>query len=165
MENNKKEKVVKPRTPSDDEKMLIVSKADEIKGEQLSILPDGNIKIDNELQSLLDDKLFVDDPEKKFGIYYRGIEKLLRKHLQKGPQFAKARSFIREEKNVYLTRGKRLNEKGFRGADSRMTYIEDGQEILKIITNWVIKNGTMVELYTQLRDLNVKMGYGTRVIY
>lgn len=163
--DDKKKKVKKVDSPDEEEKMRILAQADEVKGEQLSILPDGGIFISNELKLLLEGKFLVDDPEKKYDLYYKGIEKLLRKHLRKGKEYAKSRGYIREEKNVFMTRGKRINEQGIRGADSRMTYIDDAQEMLKIISNWILRSGTMVELYNEFRELNINKGYGTRVIY
>ena len=32
---------------------------------------------------------------------------------------------IYEEKNTFLTRGRRIDEKGIRGADGRMGYVDD----------------------------------------
>jgi hypothetical protein len=34
--------------------------------------------------------------------------------------------------------------------------------MLKIIMDWIMENGTMVDLYNSLRDLNKSKGYGTR---
>jgi hypothetical protein len=151
---------------NDELKRSILAKADENKGEQLTILPTGDIGINNEIEALLKaGSIAVDNPEKRYDVYYKGIERLLRKHLPKGRQYAKARSYIREEKNVFLTRGKRIDENGLRHQDSRMGYVDDGEQMLKIIADWVLHNRGMVELYNTLRDLNVKMGYGVRVNY
>ncbi|MDA3614672.1 hypothetical protein [Polluticaenibacter yanchengensis] len=148
-----------------EEKMRIISEADRVKGEQFSILPDGEIEVSNELKQLLQGNVSIDDPGKKYDLYYKGIERILRKHLPKGKQYKKARSYIREEKSVFLTRGKRIDENGFRHADSRMGYVEDAQQILNMLTAWVLKGGTMVELYNDLRALNITMGYGQRIVY
>lgn len=141
----------------DEEKMLILSRADEVKGEQLTI-GNAGIQTENEL------KRFAlgseDNPDKKYDLYYKGIMKLMRKFLPKGKENQKARRFIYEEKNTMLTRGKRIKDNGRRGGDSRMAYITDIEEVLNIITQWVASRGTMIELYTTLRDLNIAKGYG-----
>jgi hypothetical protein len=140
------------------EKMLIISKADEVKGEQLIIDLQGNLATEKELREFaLGD---IQDPERMYDVYYNGIQKLLLKHLPEGKPYKKARDFIFEEKNTYLTRGHRKNELGRRGADSRMGYREDGEKILEIIIDWIISRGDMASLYNTLRDLNVSKGYG-----
>jgi hypothetical protein len=154
--NKKSEKISK----EEQEKLVILAKTDSIKGEQLVILPEG-IKTEIELKKfVLGD---IDNPERKYELYYKGIMKLLRKFLPKGKNNRKARAFVYEEKNTLLTRGKRLNEKGIRGADSRMAYVSDVEELLNIITAWVVAKGTMVELFTIIRDLNVSKGYGSPI--
>jgi len=140
------------------ERMMLISKADEVIGEQLTIDTDGLLQTEDELKKFaLED---IDDPERKYDIYYKGISKLLLKHLPQGKDYKKARDYIYEEKNTYLTRGHRIDQKGIRGADSRMGYIEDAEKILGLTTNWIIKKGSMVDLYSSLRDLNDKLGYG-----
>ena len=148
--NKKKESI------ENDEKSMILAKADQVKGEQLVILPEG-LKTENEIKSFALGS--IDDPEMKYDLYYKGIMKLLRKFLPKGKENRKARSYIYEEKNTLLTRGKRINDKGIRGGDSRMAYINDVEELLNIITQWVVSKGTMVELYNTISDLNKSRGY------
>lgn len=147
------------------EKLDILIKTEKVRGEQLFIDEDSNLSSRQELEAFSLANKSIDDPEKKYIAYYQLIEKLLRKHLPKGIEFATARGFIREEKCVYLTRGKRKQRDGRRGADSRMTYIEDAEKIIDIIIKWILDRGTMVELYNHFRELNVKSGYGTRTIY
>lgn len=140
------------------ERMMLISKADEVVGEQLTIDTEGILQSEDELKKFaLGD---IDDPERKYDIYYRGISKLLLKHLPEGKSYKKARDYIYEEKNTYLTRGHRIDEKGIRGADSRMGHIEDAEQILEIITNWIINKSSMVDLYSTIRELNIKLGYG-----
>jgi len=31
---------------------------------------------------------------------------------------------------------------------------------LKVVMDWILKNGSMVELYNTLRDKNIEKGYG-----
>lgn len=157
MKENKSTKKKVQISKEDEEKMLILSRADEVKGEQLTIGSTG-IQTENELKRFA---LGSDDnPEKKYDLYYKGIMKLLRKFLPKGKENYKARHFIYEEKNTMLTRGKRIKDNGRRGADSRMAYNTDIEEVLNIITQWVASKGTMIELYTTLRDMNIAKGYG-----
>jgi hypothetical protein len=140
------------------EKMELISRADEIKGEQLSIGLQGEILTENELRKFaLGD---IENPEKKYDVYYNGISRLLRKHLPKGEPFKKARYYIYEEKNTFLTRGHRINKQGIRGADGRMGHLDDAEFILKTITDWIIEGGTMVDLFSKIRNQNLERGYG-----
>jgi len=155
---NKKKEAEKLSKQDELERMMLISKADEVVGEQLTIDTEGLLQTEDELKKFaLGD---IDDPERKYDIYYKGISKLLLKHLPEGKDYKKARDYIYEEKNTYLTRGHRIDEKGIRGADSRMGHIEDAEVILGLITNWIIKKGSMVNLYSIIRDLNIKLGYG-----
>jgi hypothetical protein len=56
--------------------------------------------------------------------------------------------------------GKRIDKSGIRGADGRMSYIPNMHELINIITGWIATNGSMIDLYTKLRDKNIEMGYG-----
>ena len=49
---------------------------------------------------------------------------------------------------------------GRRGSDSRMTYNEDLNEMVSLVTDWVVNSLDPVDLYQQLYDLNEKYGYG-----
>ena len=160
-EKNKDEaKKTAKQLAEEQEKMEILARAGKVKGEQLLVGATGEIERENELRQFALGT--IEDPEKKFDVYYKGIGRLLLAHLPKGPQNKTAREFIYEEKNTYLTRGKRIKKDGTRGADGRMGYIADAEEMLKIIMDWIMSNGTMVDLYNKLRDLNVSKGYGTR---
>lgn len=74
-------------------------------------------------------------------------------------KYKTARDLIYDEKNTFLTRGHRKNEQGIRGADGRMAYINDINDLINIITKWISNKGTMYDLYSQLRDLNKSKGY------
>lgn len=143
-----------------EEKLSILAKADEIKGEQLVISSSGELKSENELKNIIASGDF-EDPEKKYELYYKGLMKILKDHLPKGKYYKKARKYVYEEKNTFLTRGKRINENGKRGADSRMSYNSDCEILLSIIIEWVTNKGTMLALFNNLRDLNVSKGYGS----
>ena len=145
----------------EEEKLSLLANTENVKGEQLFLKEDGNFEKAKELRELV--YANAQDPEKKYEIYYKGIQKILVNNLPKGKPNQKARNYIYEEKNTYLTRGKRINKKGIRGADGRMGYISDAEEMLQIIMDWIFVNGTMVDLYNKLRDLNVAKGYGKPV--
>ena len=141
------------------ERATILMKADEIKEETFDFDIDGNLNIKNEIDELVLNQ--IDDPEAKFQLYYNVINRLLRKHLPKGDNYKKVREYIYEEKNTFLTRGHRKNKKGIRGADGKMGYLSDFNELIDLITGWVSERGTVFELYTRMRDLNISKGYGT----
>lgn len=140
------------------EREAILMKADEVKGETLEIDFEGNIEIKNELDELLLEP--IDNPEEKYALYYKVINRLLINNLPKGLEYKAARDLIYEEKNTFLTRGHRKDEKGVRGADGRMSYTGDMHEFVNIITTWIASRGTMYDLYVKLRDLNISKGYG-----
>lgn len=139
------------------ERASILMKADEIKEETFDFDMDGQIELKNELADMMLEQ--IDDPEAKYELYYNVVNRLLRKHLPKGEKYKPARDFIYEEKNTFLTRGHRKNEQGIRGADGRMAYINDINDLINIITKWISNKGTMYDLYSQLRDLNKSKGY------
>jgi hypothetical protein len=140
------------------ERESILMKADEIKEETFDFNLDGQVELKSELADILLEQ--IDDPEAKYDLYYNVINRLLKKHLPKGENNKPARDLIYEEKNTFLTRGHRKNQKGIRGADGRMAYIPDINELVNIITTWISNRGTMFDLYTQIRDLNISKGYG-----
>ncbi len=145
---------------NNEEKLRILAETDAVKGEQLTITETGTVEKENELRQFALGS--VEDPERKYEVYYKGIQRLLIKHLPSGKQNKVARDYIYEEKNTYLTRGKRINKAGIRGADGRMGYLTDADEVFNIVMEWILANGTMVDLYTRLRELNVSKGYGMR---
>lgn len=157
-ETRKELKRSKKEILQEEEKLLLIAEADSVKGEQLFIDLKGEIVTENELNKFA----FGDtpDPELMYDVYYNGIQKLLIKHLPEGKAYKEARDYIFEEKNTFLTRGHRKQKDGKRGADSRMGYKEDAKQIMNIVIPWIIRKGTMVDLYTILRDLNISKGYG-----
>ena len=166
MEKNKKkvenEELKRKKEQKHREKLEILAKADEIK-EQTFIFDDtGNLSLKKEIEELFSDP--IDNPEEKYELYYKVLMKTLKRHLPKGLENKPARDMIYEEKNTFLTRGHRKNEQGIRGQDSRMSYIADIREIIVIVTEWVVTNGTMFELYDKLRNLNIEKGYGDPLV-
>ena len=149
----------KAELAKEEEKLRILAKTDEVKGEQLVFTIDGETKTQPEIKDF--SILNIENPEQKFDLYYKGIQRLLINNLPKGKIHEIARKYIYEEKNTFLTRGKRIDKKGIRGADGRMGYISDAEEMLQIVIDWIMQNGSMVELYNIIRDLNVSKGYGT----
>jgi len=162
MENNKKDKKEQKKLDNEKalERMKLLTQADETKGEQITFSSDGTFSKVKEIE--VESFGNIDDPEKRFDIYYKNINRILRNNLPQGKRFKKERDYIYEEKNVILTRGKRIKPDGTRGADGRMTYITDAEEVLKIIAKWANVNGKMVDLFNELHTYNINKGYGKR---
>ena len=136
----------------------ILMKADENKEEAIIFSDEGRLEIKNETEALLDQS--IDDPEAKYELYYKTINRLLQQHLKSGDSAKIARNLIYEEKNTFLTRGHRLDKNGLRHADSRMAYQPDMKELVDIILKWIGEHGTMYDLWIRIRDLNISKGYG-----
>jgi len=141
------------------EREIILMKADEIKEQTFDFDIDGQLELKSEIADMVLGE--IDDPEAKYALYYKVINRLIKKHLPKGDSFKEARDLIYEEKNTYLTGGHRIDESGIRGADGRMAYTDNMHEFVNIVTDWISSKGTIYELYIKLRDLNVSKGYGT----
>lgn len=155
--NTKNQDYLKVQQEYEMERAAILMKADEIRGETLNFNVDGQVELKNEIADLMLEQ--IDNPEEKYNLYYNVINRLLRKHLPKGDENKDARDLIYEEKNTYLTRGHRKNERGVRGADGRMGYVPDMADLVNIITEWITSRGTMFDLYLRLRELNESKGY------
>ena len=91
---------------------------------------------------------------------YHGLSKLLKDSLPKGKAFEDVRRIIYDEKNILINRGAKKDEKGIRGSDGRMAYLEDLEEAIEVVANWTIGKGTPVELFMAFWDKNEKFGYG-----
>ena len=141
------------------ERRAILMKANDVKEETFTVDISGELLVKKELENIDIDA--IDNPEEKYELYYKVVNKLLRRYLPRGEKYKEARDIIYEEKNTFLTRGHRKN-KGIRGADGRMSYITDINELIKIIMEWISAKGTPFELYTKLRDLNISKGYGKK---
>jgi len=140
------------------EREAILMKADEIKEETFTFDINGQIALKNEIADMILEQM--DDPEAKYNLYYNVVSRLIKKHLPKGQANKAARNLIYEEKNTFLTRGHRKDEKGIRGADGRMAYISDIHDLINIVTTWISSKGTMFDLYIKIRDLNIEKGFG-----
>jgi len=139
------------------ERISILMKANDIKEETFAFDIDGELVLKKEIADITLEA--IDDPEEKYQLYYNVVNRLLIKYLPKGEQNKAARDFIYEEKNTFLTRGHRKGVDGIRGADGRMSYITEINELINIITNWISTKETTFDLYVKLRDLNKSKGY------
>jgi len=153
-----KKKKERNLTKEDIERLEILQKSEEVKGEQLFINLDSDIVVENQAEVLLGQK--IDDPVQKFQLYYHGLSKLLKDSLPKGKTFEDVRRIIYDEKNILINRGAKKDEKGIRGSDGRMAYIEDLEEAIKIVANWTTKIGTPAELFMAFWDKNEELQYG-----
>lgn len=157
-EEKKITKIEREFSKEDKERLEILHKSEEIKGEQLLINLDSQLIIENEAEKLLGQK--IDDPVQKFQLYYNGLSKLLKSSLPKEKAFEDVRRIIYDEKNILINRGAKKNEKGLRGSDGRMAYMEDLEEALKIVANWTSRKGSPSELFMDYWDKNEELGYG-----
>ena len=140
------------------EKLEIIAKADETREQNFAFDENGALTMINEINGMTIQE--IDNPQEKYDLYYKILNKLLRSYLPKGPENQKVRNVIYEEKNTFITRGYRIKKDGTRGADGRMGYSTDISEFIEIVRDCYIHNATMMELYTRLRDLNISKGYG-----
>lgn len=151
-------KIERNLSKEDLERLEILQKSEEIKGEQLLIDLNSEIIIENQAELLLGQK--IDDPVQKFQLYYHGLSKLLKDNLPKGKAFEEVRRIVYDEKNVLINRGAKKDENGIRGSDGRMAYLEDLEIAIKIVAEWTGKKGTSAELYMLFWDKNEELGYG-----
>ncbi|WP_257670794.1 hypothetical protein [Parapedobacter tibetensis] len=153
-----KDKVERKLSKEDLERLEILQKSEEVKGEQLLINLDSEIVVENQAEQLLGQK--IDDPVQKFQLYYHGLSKLLKDSLPKGKAYEDVRRIVYDEKNILINRGAKKDEKGIRGSDGRMAYIEDLEEAIKIVAEWTSRKGTPAELFMAFWDKNEELGYG-----
>jgi len=140
------------------ERREILQKAEEIKEEQLKLDIEEGVDVENEYNNLLDQS--IDDPVQKFQLYYKVLNKLLRANLPKGKENEPIRRIIYDEKNILINRGNKKDEKGIRGSDGRMAYLEDIEVAIEVVMNWISSNGSYQDLYMLFWDKNEEMNYG-----
>lgn len=157
-ENKKIDKKKRELSKEDVERLEILQKADEVKGEQLSINLDSELIIENQAIKLLGQT--IDDPVEKFQLYYHGLTKLLKDNLPKGKENEQVRRIVYDEKNVLINRGAKKDEKGIRGSDGRMAYIEDLEIAIQIVADWISKKGSPSEIFMAFWDKNEELEYG-----
>ena len=87
-----KNKIERKLSKEDLERLDILQKSEEIKGEQLSINLDSEIIIENYAEQLLGQR--IDDPVQKFQLYYHGLSKLLKDNLPKGKESEDVRRIV-----------------------------------------------------------------------
>lgn len=158
MKENKKKIIERNLSKEDIERLELLQKSEEIKGEQLVLNMDSELAMENEAEKLLGQK--IDDPVTKFQLYYNGLTKLLKDNLPKGKKFEDVREIIYEEKNILINRGAKKDKKGIRGSDGRMAYLEDLEIAIKIVADWTSKKGTSAELFMMFWDKNEELNYG-----
>jgi hypothetical protein len=157
-ENKNIDKKKRELSKEDIERLEILQKANEVKGEQLSINIDSELTIENQAVKLLGQT--IDDPVEKFQLYYHGLTKLLKDNLPKGKENEQVRRIVYDEKNVLINRGAKKDEKGIRGSDGRMAYLEDLEFAIQIVADWISKKGSPSELYMAFWDKNEELEYG-----
>lgn len=158
MEDKEKKRIERNLSKEDIERLEILHKSEEIKGEQLKLNMNSDIVIENQAELLIGHK--IDDPVQKFQLYYKGLSSLLKENLPKGKKFEDVRRIVYDEKNVLINRGAKKDENGIRGSDGRMAYLEDLELAIRIVAEWTGKKGTPAELYMSFWDKNESLGYG-----
>lgn len=158
MEENKKKIGDRNLSKEDLERLELLQKSEEIKGEQIVLDLNSEFVSENEAEKLLGQK--IDDPVTKFQLYYNGLSKLLKDNLPKGKEFEEVRRIVYDEKNVLINRGAKKDGKGIRGSDGRMAYLDDLELAIKIVAKWTSKKGSPTELFMEFWDKNEELGYG-----
>lgn len=158
MDENKKKLIERKLSKEDLERLEILQKAEDVKGEQLTLNLDAELAVENEAEKLLGQT--IDDPITKFQLYYHGLTKLLKDNLPSGKENEEVRRIIYDEKNILINRGAKKNEKGIRGSDGRMAYLDDLELAIKIVADWTSRKSTPAELFMLFWDTNEKFGYG-----
>ena len=143
---------------ADIERLEILHNAEQIKGEQLKLDINEGIVVENQAEKLIGQK--IDDPVQKFQLYYKGLNNLLRDNLPKGKENEHVRRIIYDEKNILINRGAKKDEKGIRGSDGRMAYLDDLEMAIKIVADWLYKKGSPADLFMAFWDKNEELGYG-----
>lgn len=140
------------------EKDEILQRSKEIKGRQLTIDGQGDLHEVNELNKLLE-RPNGKSPKEVYDLYYPGIYNVLNRTLPpKKGEGALLRRLVFDELGVFLADGK-VKKNGRRGADGRMTYSENMEEVVEIISSWISESGDAISLFFELFDLNEKHAY------
>jgi hypothetical protein len=93
-------------------------------------------------------------------INFYAIEGILKSNLPTGPENEKIRTFVREEKIIFLTGGKKKDKNGLRGTDSRQAYISSHLEVaLNTLIEWLQEGTGTYDLFLKFRNLNIQYGY------
>lgn len=138
----------------------IVQGASEPKGQMNFIDKQGELKEFDERRDFIMNN--IDDPAKKYDLYYKEVEAMLKKIMNvKSADKATKEAFkiVREEKCIFLTKGKMKDDKGIRHGDSRQALIEDLQEAANIIYDNLLAGGNFADLYNTFKNRNIDLGY------
>lgn len=159
LENNKKSNLTLSEKERD-EMQEIFQNSEEIKGQRL-LFDDlsKNLKSEDEIKSLLLGNEIIDNPQNKHTLYYEGIEKMLRLITGKGKKSEPSFEILREEKNIFLSRGKHKDTKGIRHFDVRQAYEADMEAAYQIIVNAIVSGMNAYDLYIEFRNKNIESGY------
>lgn len=138
----------------------IFQNSEEVKGQRL-LFDDlsKNLKTEDEIQKLIFGNEIIDNPQSKHTLYYHGIEKMLRLITGKGKKSDVSFDILREEKNIFLSRGKHKNDKGVRNFDVRQAYEADMESAYNIIVNAITSGMNAYDLYVEFRNQNINSGY------
>jgi hypothetical protein len=150
MDNKKK----KAKSSNEDEILEILAKAELSTSQTLFLDDESELISEDEIKKLIPND--ADNPNDKYNIYYKGIQKLLKMLLPKGKENKEYTDLVREEVNTFLTRGKR-KKNGSRGADARMGYYTDMEKAFNVLSECVVSKGTMIDVYNAFRDMNIEM--------
>ncbi len=127
-------------------------------GKQLSLLPLaelGGEDIGFDISLLKD----TADPDTSYRLYYT-IRRILMDNLPSGKKNKKLRQMVYDEKNLFLNRGKQINERGIRGSDGRQAYIPTFLEpTFKTVSQWVVTGGSSFDLFMAFWNLNEAHGF------
>lgn len=119
-----------------------------------------NFKSEDEIKTLIFGNEIIDNPQNKHTIYYKGIEKMLRMITHSGAKkSSRSYDILREEKNIFLARGKQKDAKGVRNFDVRQAYEQDMDAAYNIILQGITKGISGYDLYIQFRNENISLGY------
>jgi hypothetical protein len=132
---------------------LISSSQIENKNNLLFKINDEN---ENDLwNSLLDDDV-LQDPQKSYELFYKGIQSFIMSIMPKG----EIRTIVLELKTIMLTGKEKSNIKyGKRGADSRMAKSKEMEAIIESLTKWSSTPQDYYKLATILLEKNIELGY------
>lgn len=119
-----------------------------------------NLKSEDEVKKLIFGNEIIDNPQGKHSIYYNGIEKMLRIITRLGKRESDISfDILREEKNIFLARGKQKDSKGVRHFDVRQSFESDMDGAYNIILKAVTSGMSAYELYIDFRNENINLGY------
>lgn len=105
----------------------------------------------------------AENPEEAHRLYFKSINRLLRKFVYPILPKGKGRTQLHEVKNLLLNYGKKKNSQGIRGSSGQMSHNITKQMVLDIVQDWVVSDGKATfNLYVKLRDKNVELGYITK---